>query len=387
MTNFKLLIDTNIIIGLEDPRPVPGSFAELARLSSEYAVAHFVDGASYDDVARDKDNIRREVTRSKLDKFQKLRRVPVPDEAALASQFGPINNENDRSDVHLLAALDAKAVDFLVTQDARLHQRAQRSGLGDRVFTVEEALRWLKQTFTSSPVNLPYIIERKAYELRQDHAIFSSLRADYPGFDAWFDRCRQQHRECWVLEIKNEIAGLVIRKDESHTEAGTVHSGPKILKICTFKVRDEFQGQKFGELLLKQVLWFAQRNSYDLTYVTTYPKHVFLIDLLSYYGFKPTNHMSNGEIVFEKAIVKGDLVPPGGSMLDSIECATPDSMTGRILVSSAFRFSLTITAVSFQRLRWEWNCPFSRRNVCCCDLGKSGHPEIRYGKSICAVPE
>ncbi len=58
--------------------------------------------------------------------------------------------------------------------------------------------------------------------------------------------------------------------------------------MCTFKVRDEYQGEKFGELLLKQVLWFAQRNKYDLTYVTAYPKHAFLIDLLDYYGFRQT---------------------------------------------------------------------------------------------------
>jgi hypothetical protein len=146
MTNFKFLIDTNIIIGLEDFRPVPESFAELARLSSEYNVALFVDDASYDDVGRDKDNVRQVVTRSKLGKFQKLRSVPVPDDVTLASQFGPINNENDRSDIHLLAVLDAKAADFLVTQDARLYRRAERAGLGDCVFTVEEALRWLKQT-------------------------------------------------------------------------------------------------------------------------------------------------------------------------------------------------------------------------------------------------
>ena len=79
----------------------------------------------------------------------------------------------------------------------------------------------------------------------------------------------------------------------------------KILKICTFKVRDEFQGEKFGELLLKQVLWFVQRNSYDLTYVTAYPKHAFLIDMLEYYGFRETMKMDSGEIVFEKPIATG----------------------------------------------------------------------------------
>ena len=158
-------------------------------------------------------------------------------------------------------------------------------------------------------MSLPYVVERKAYEINRDHAIFAGLRSDYPGFDQWFDKCRRQHRECWVLEIESDIAGLVIRKDETHAEAGTQHRGPKILKICTFKVRDEFQGEKFGELLLKQVLWFAQHNKYDLMYVTAFPKHAFLIDLLSNFGFKETKRLPNGEVMFEKTILTGALPP------------------------------------------------------------------------------
>jgi GNAT superfamily N-acetyltransferase len=244
---------------------------------------------------------------SKLAKFQKLRDVPAPNDAELVARFGSINSDNDKSDVRLLVALDAKAIDFLVTRDVRLHRRAERAGLGAGVLTIEEALQWLTQTFTPKSVSLPYVVKRKAYELKQDDAIFASLREDYPGFDVWFDKCRKQHRDCWVLEIDNEIAGLVIRKDENHGDGGTQHTGPKILKICTFKVEDEFQGEKFGELLLKQILWFAQRNGYDLIYVTAYPKHASLIDLLTYYGFRETIKMANGEIMLEKPIARGAL--------------------------------------------------------------------------------
>jgi hypothetical protein len=311
MSDFKLLIDTHIVIGLEDPQPVQSPLADLVRLCGEHSVGLFVEGANYDDVLRDTDSTRRAVTLSKLGKFQKLRGIPLLDEAELVARYGTIKNENDRSDVRLLVALSAKAVDFLVTQDAGLRRRAERAGLGANIFSVEEALEWLKQTFTETPVVLPYVVERKAYEISKDHAIFASLRADYQGFDEWFDKCRKQHRDCWVLEIGGTIAGLVIRKEETHVEAGTLNAGPKILKICTFKVMDEFQGEKLGELLLKQVLWFAQRNKYDLTYVTAFPKHAFLIDLLSYYGFRETRQMPNGEIMIEKPIVHG---PLGGAM-------------------------------------------------------------------------
>jgi GNAT superfamily N-acetyltransferase len=249
-------------------------------------------------------------------KFQQLRGVPVSDDATLIARFGSINSENDRCDVALLIALEAKAADFLVSQDTGLHRRAKRVGLAASVLTVEEALQWIKQTFTEKSVSLPYVVERKAYQISQNHAIFASLRSDYPGFDHWFDKCRSEHRDCWVLEIENEMAGLVIRKEEKRGEAGTKHPGPKILKICTFKVRDEFQGEKFGELLLKQVLWFAQRNKYDVIYLTAFPKHAFLVDLLTYYGFTETKTMTDGEIVLEKAMLTGALPPLIGGTLD-----------------------------------------------------------------------
>src|SRR5664280_2161701 len=135
MDGFKLLIDTNVLIGLEDAQPVQASLAELVRLSSEYAVGLFVDGANYDDVARDRDDVRRSVTLSKLAKFQKLRGVPTPNDATLVARFGSIKNANDQSDVRLLVSLDAKAIDFLVTQDNGLHRRAERAGVGANVLT------------------------------------------------------------------------------------------------------------------------------------------------------------------------------------------------------------------------------------------------------------
>lgn len=235
MAGFKLLIDTNVVIGLEDAQPVQASLAELVRLSGEHGIGLFVDGANYDDVARDRDETRRAVTLSKLAKFQQLRGIPLPVESDLVAKFGAINNDNDRSDVRFLAALDAKAVDFVVSQDIGLHRRADRAGFGANVFTIEEALQWVKRLFGVKSVKLPYIIERKAYEIDKSHAIFESLRADYLDFDTWFDKCRREHRECWVLELEGDIAGLIIRKNETHDQADTAGPGPKILKSARSK--------------------------------------------------------------------------------------------------------------------------------------------------------
>jgi hypothetical protein len=38
MSEFKLLVDTNVVIGLEDPQPVERSLADLFRIAAEYKV-------------------------------------------------------------------------------------------------------------------------------------------------------------------------------------------------------------------------------------------------------------------------------------------------------------------------------------------------------------
>jgi ribosomal protein S18 acetylase RimI-like enzyme len=320
MSGSKFLIDTNIVIGLEDPHPVKAPFAELVRKCSEHGVRLFIDGAAYDDIGRDRDPARQRVTLSKLEKFERLRTLPMLPLATLEADFGPIKSDNDHCDVRLLQALRAKAVDFLVTQDERLYKRGDRAGLGRSILSVEEALTWLQTTFEPSKVVLPFIAEKLAYQIDRNDPIFSSLRAEYSDFDTWFDKCARQQRACWVAEVDRVLAGLVIRKDESHVDAKTQHPGPKILKICTFKMKDEFRGEKFGEQLLKQILWYAQRNAYHLVYLTAYPRHELLIELLEAYGFSSTARNANGELVLEKPLATGPLTPDGDYLRLARQC-------------------------------------------------------------------
>ena len=111
------------------------------------------------------------------------------------------------------------------------------------------------------------------------------------------------------MSIDGEIAGLVVRKEETHAQAKTLHHGPKILKVCTFKVKPQFRGEKLGELLLKQILWFAQKNAFDLVYLTTFDSQTVLIEVLQYYGFAMTGLNALGEEIYEKALPRDRLVP------------------------------------------------------------------------------
>jgi hypothetical protein len=80
-------------------------------------------------------------------------------------------------------------------------------------------------------------------------------------------------------------------------------------------VKPKFRGEKLGEQLLKQVLWFAQRNRYDLAYVTTFSEQTTLIGLLEYFGFEMTGTNSLEERIYEKPLSSKRLEPQEGDDL------------------------------------------------------------------------
>jgi ribosomal protein S18 acetylase RimI-like enzyme len=324
MAGLKLLLDTNIFIALEDPRTVPPGVALLAQKAQVHGLTLFLDEASIADIERDPNLERREATLSKLQKFPSLPRVAHRIESVMIERFGDIRNPNDRCDVLMLDTLDLNVVDFLVTEDIGVHKRAERAALRDRVFTVREALAWIQRTFEPREFRLPYVVSRKAYQIPTTDPIFASLREGYPDFDRWFTKCVREHRDCWAVEIEGQLAGLVIYKPETHADAHTRHPGPRILKVCTFKMKPEHRGEKFGEQLLKTILWYAQGNGYDMVYLTAHPDQEVLIALLQTFGFEITQTQPNGELVIEKTLVPNERpVPIGSSALETDMRAYP----------------------------------------------------------------
>lgn len=300
----KFLIDTNVVIGLEDNHQVNRAFSAFARKCSTFGIRLFTHDAVNDDICRDKDDRRKSITLSKLAKFENISSLPNENKSLLERIYGPLPKINDHCDARLLNALYEGVVDFLISEDLGLHKRADIVNLGDKVFSVQEALTWITSTFEPKVVSLPNISEKKAHEIPKDSPIFVSLRDDYAGFDQWFQKCISQHRTCWVVEEDSNIAGIVIRNDETYKEAQTTHPGPKILKICTFKMQPKYRGRKFGEQLLKQIFWHAQSNDYDLIYLTAFPRQTELIGLLEYFGFIVRDTLENGEMRLERVIDK-----------------------------------------------------------------------------------
>lgn len=332
MSAPKYLIDTNVFIGLEDPREVPAELASLTQLAAKHGVGVFVHEVARDDLARDADANRRRISLSKVSKFPLIRKVRGLTEGQLVAEFGPLPRPNDVVDATLLHALKLGVADFVVTEDKGLHDRARRycPELTRRVLYVADAVLLLRSTYESIEVALPFVEETEAHAIPLTDRIFDSLREGYPGFDKWWmEKCVRGMRKCWVVVDEGGFDGIVVRKDETVTDTDARTPARKILKICTFKVRPERRGIKLGELLLKQALWFAQANQHDLVYLTTYPEQGALIDLLEYYGFTQTYSKEDGEVVYEKRLRREALLPmPGQSLFDAARLNYPRFCAG-----------------------------------------------------------
>lgn len=310
MSETRILIDTNVLIALEDPGAVEPIVAEFSRRCQEEGIAIHVHPASLVDFNRDKNSSRLRESISRHAKFPVLDDIPRPKQSELEAIYGPIRSENDQVDVDLLHALAVNAVDILVSQDTGIHRRVRGGEMEDRVLTLSDVVTWLRSLQDSKGDTLPHVNEIKAYALDVNDQFFDSLTESYPGFADWWDsKCVRPHRSCWVVRGKDgRLDGLVVRKKEAGDEVG-MSADRQVLKLCTFKVAAHAQGTKIGELLLKKAIWHAQHNKYDAIYLTTFPAQSMLIDLMTRYGFEVSDVLGNGEIVLRKIIHRAPLDP------------------------------------------------------------------------------
>lgn len=336
MRQQSYLIDTNILIGLEDYRAVEAAYAKFSSLASAHKITIFVHEAARDDIARDKNAERRRISLSKISKYQVLGKQRGLGQADLEAEFGALKRPNDVVDATLLHALKSDVVDFLVTQDKGLHERAFKHSaeLGRRILFVGDAVDLLIQTYEPKQVPIRHVAEVEAHTINHKDNFFDSLREGYPEFDDWWrEKCVRERRPCWVVYDDDELAGLIVRKDETATDTDAVTKASKILKVCTFKVAPDKRGVKLGELLLKQVLWYAQRNRYDLAYLTTYEDQAALMNLLEFYGFIRAGTKDNGEFIYERAFSTAKLLDdPSVTAFDAARMNYP-----RFLVSEKVR--------------------------------------------------
>jgi predicted nucleic acid-binding protein len=302
--NPTFLIDTNIIIQFEDTdhtNQIKPLFSKLHSLFVKHSLKHFYHPSSESDFESDQDEARKIQSLSRLRKYPLLESPPVLEIEGLEELFGGVSKSNDLIDCQILYSLKRNCVTYLVSEDQGIRKRARKSGIEDRVLNCKEAIELLERVYEEKHVDHPRINLDYCYNLDIKNQFFDSLRDDYPGFDKWYlEKCCQKHRKCWVIKSGEELAGICIYKPEDLKNMPAPG-----LKMCTFKISSDFEGRKYGELVLRVMFLHSIKNNINTLWVTTYSKQEKLIYFLKSFGFRVYPSLSGEELIFYK-----EMFPP-----------------------------------------------------------------------------
>ena len=212
---MKILIDTNILIPLEDTsRTLDPSLAEMCRLSDQHGHALYIHPGQEEDIKRDKVENRRNIVLSRLEQYQSIPSPPELSKNDLQQYGWRQSSDNDRIDNLLLHALCRGAIHFLVTNDKDIHKKARLAQVQEQVHRLDQFVAFLKSQSTSEHPPPFGIEERYLHEFDVNQPFFESLREGYDGFDQWYLKSAGEHRKAWCISDNGILHAICIYKEE-----------------------------------------------------------------------------------------------------------------------------------------------------------------------------
>lgn len=300
---MKALLDTNIIIHREANKVVSQDIGILYRWLDRGRYTKCIHSVTVNEI---KKNPNKETVKTFLVKMESYEVIEIP--SPMQSEVKNISEaidvtENDKNDTLLLNEVYVGRVDVFITEDRKIHRKAEALNIGDKVFTIDS---FLEKVFAEHPdlVNYKVLNVQKLQfgKINLNDVFFDSLKEDYPGFDKWF--LKKYDDEAYITVNSNNgmlLSFLYLKvedKDEDYSNVQPILPPKKRLKIGTFKVINN--GFRLGERFLKIIFDNALKNHVEEIYVTIFDKRdeqKRLIDLLEHWGFVLWG-MKNGEQVY-----------------------------------------------------------------------------------------
>lgn len=150
---------------------------------------------------------------------------------------------------------------------------------------------------------------RNFSDVNINDTFFDSLKEDYESFERWF--AEKADEQAFVKYDKDgHLLGFLYLKDESNEVDGIIEppmEQKRRLKVGTFKVVPH--RTRLGEKFIKKIMDNAVYGGYEEAYVTIFPKHASLIQLLKIFGFK--RHGTKGDelvLVKDFTTLTGDIL-------------------------------------------------------------------------------
>jgi len=313
---MRILLDTNIIIGREDDKIIDEDLQIFMRIINKLKINLVLHPKCIEDIKRDKDEKRKEITLSKFKTYEILKNYPeLHNDSDFFIVMGEPRKINDEIDNFLLYAIYKNAVSFLITEDAGIHKKAKRLDLSNRILRVIDALELFKKELPKE-VKLPPALQKTTMaNLDVNDSIFDTLKDEYSGFNDWYAKKARTGRDCWIYKLRDGSLGAVLIYKFEHEAIPSSPPLPKKerLKIATMIV--SHVGYKIGELLLKLSFELAIKNNISEVYLTHFTKESdYLVDLIEEYGFEKISILNHDwtdipeDVYLKKIIIDEKLV-------------------------------------------------------------------------------
>jgi predicted nucleic acid-binding protein len=288
---MKALLDTNIIIHREANKILNQDIGILFKWIERAKYTKYIHKITIDEVSK---NINKETVNTFLAKIASYEKIEIT--SPLQDKVKSISDEldvtdNDRNDTLLLNEVFIGRVDIFITEDKKIHKKAEMLGIQDKVFTIDS---FLEKVFAEHPDLVDYKVlnvqKVQFGKIDLNDNFFDSLKEDYDGFDKWF---LKKYDEMAYITI-NTNNGLILSflylkiedTNERYNDITPCFVPKKRLKIGTFKVINN--GFRLGERFIKIIFDNALKNKVDEIYVTIFDKRdeqKRLIELLEAWGF------------------------------------------------------------------------------------------------------
>lgn len=298
---MKVLLDTNIIIYREASRVTVPEIGTLFSWFDRLGYQKCVHPLSTEEIRRHKDANVVTSFEAKINSYYLLKTQSAESPEIQSIRVKYDRTKNDEIDTSLLKELFNERVDLLITEDRKLHRKAEDLGVSGRVFTIDA---FLEKVITENPELAEYKVlsVKKEYfgNINIQDSFFDSFKGDYPGFDRWFNKKAEEVAYICTAQNGDILAFLYLKVEpetEDYSDIEPRFEPKKRLKIGTFKVISN--GYKLGERFLKIAFDNALNHRVDEIYVTIFdhtPEHQKLIRLLQDWGFQKhgVKHSASG---------------------------------------------------------------------------------------------
>jgi rRNA-processing protein FCF1 len=286
---MRALLDTNIIIHREANRILNRDIGILFRWLDKGKYIKCIHPITIEELKKNSNKETSETIAIKLESYEPLKTIAPITEKVLSIVDKIDTTANDRSDTILLNEVFSERVDLLISEDKKIHQKANLLKISDKVFTIDS---FLEKVVSEHPDLINYkvlsVTKKHFGEVNLKDSFFDSFREDYKGFEKWFSK--KSDEIAYVTYNNGKLLSFlylkVEAKDENYSDITPPFIPKKRLKIGTFKVISN--GVRLGERFLKIVFDNALKNRVDEIYVTIFDRsdeRKRLIALLKDWGF------------------------------------------------------------------------------------------------------